>query len=125
MFSWEDRENRLWLWLWRQHVPEKHKFLVWLCLREALPTAIFRFKRDISHTNSCLRCFLGQESILHCIRDCPKAQLVWQGLGISSQPLDLMSWFLYNSKQRPFRFFYGLWWIWRLRNNDIFHSHEP
>ncbi|XP_057739816.1 uncharacterized protein LOC130956889 [Arachis stenosperma] len=122
MFSWEDRGN--WLWLWRQHVLEKHKFLAWLCLREALPTAAFRFRRGISHTNSCPRCFSGQESVLHCIRDCPKAQLVWQALEISDQPVDLMSWFLHNSKQRPFRFFSGLWWIWRSRNNEIFHPHD-
>ncbi|XP_057730428.1 uncharacterized protein LOC130945739 [Arachis stenosperma] len=85
MFSWEDRGN--WLWLWRQHVLEKHKFLAWLCLREALPTAAFRFRRDISYMDSCPRCFSGQES-------------------------------------RPFRFFSGLWWIWRSRNNEIFHPHE-
>ncbi|QHN86859.1 RNA-directed DNA polymerase [Arachis hypogaea] len=35
-----------------------------------------------------------------------------------------MSWFLHNSKQRPFRFFSGLWWIWCSRNNEIFHLHE-
>ncbi|XP_057719616.1 uncharacterized protein LOC130934040 [Arachis stenosperma] len=122
MFSWKDRGN--WLWLWRQHVPEKHKFLAWLCLREALPTAAFRFKRGILHTDSCPRCFSGQESVLHCIRNCPKAQLVWQALGISDQPMDLMSWFLHNSKQHPFRFFSGLWWIWRSRNNEIFHPHD-
>ncbi|XP_057760187.1 uncharacterized protein LOC130980537 [Arachis stenosperma] len=122
MFSWEDRGN--WLWLWHQYVPEKHKFLAWLCLQEALPTAAFHFSRGISHTDSCSRCFSGQESVLHCIRNCPKAQLVWQALGISDQPVDLMSWFLHNSKQHPFRFFSGLWWIWHSRNNEIFHPHD-
>ncbi|XP_057760108.1 uncharacterized protein LOC130980443 [Arachis stenosperma] len=62
MFSWEDRGD--WLWLWRQHVPEKHKFLAWLCLQEALPTAAFRFRRGISHTDSCPRCFSANSALL-------------------------------------------------------------
>ena len=77
LFGWEEREN--WLWLWRQLVPEKHKFLAWLCLKEALPTASFRFRRVMSSSDMCPRCLSSQESILHCIRDCPKLSL--SGIG--------------------------------------------
>ncbi|XP_057730894.1 uncharacterized protein LOC130946239 [Arachis stenosperma] len=103
LFGWEEREN--WLWLWRQLVPKKHKFSAWLCLKEALPTTSFRFRRGMSSSDRCPRCLSSQESVLHCIRDCPKAQLVWHRLDISCHPLDLKNWFLYHSREHSFKFF--------------------
>ncbi|XP_057734404.1 uncharacterized protein LOC130949790 [Arachis stenosperma] len=62
LFGWEEKEN--WLWLWRQLVPEKHQFLAWLYLKEALPTASFRFRRGMSSSDRCPRCLSSQESIV-------------------------------------------------------------
>ncbi|QHO47068.1 RNA-directed DNA polymerase [Arachis hypogaea] len=95
-------------------------WLAWLCLKETLPTAIFRFKRGMSSSDRCPRCLSSQESVLHHIRDCPKAQLVWHRLDISCHPLELKNWFMYHSREHPFRFFSRFWWIWRVKNNDIF-----
>ena len=86
-YSWLlDRERvydstKHWRWVWQFRVLEKISFLVWLCMHEALPVNVFRHRRGLSHTPTCLRCSHEAEDILHCMRHCPHSYEVWMWLG--------------------------------------------
>ncbi|XP_015939884.1 uncharacterized protein LOC107465419 [Arachis duranensis] len=89
-FDWNEHDN--WLWVWRLHIPEKYKFLIWLRLRNAIPTAEFRLGHGLALSNTCHRCQNGSESILHCLQECPSAKEVWNLLGMYSDNSNLHDW---------------------------------
>ncbi|KAL4343881.1 hypothetical protein AHAS_Ahas11G0122700 [Arachis hypogaea] len=126
-FGWNDNEN--WLWLWRLRIPEKIKCLLWLCLNDGVPTTSYRFQRGISTSDFCQRCYLPLEDINHCFRTCQKARQIWisLNLGMTAEDsnLDFVSWIRSNLNKNEFLFAAAFWWIWRDRNNDIFHQDDP
>ena len=126
-FGWNDNEN--WLWLWRLRIPEKIKCLLWLCLNNGVPTASYRFQRGISTSDFCQRCYLALEDINHCFRTCQKARQIWISLNLGmtaeDSSLDFVSWIRSNLNKNEFLFAAAFWWIWRDRNNDIFHQDDP
>ena len=54
-----------WKCVWNLASLEKFCLFVWLTLHQALPTASFRFQRNLSNSNMCSRCMLVVEDILH------------------------------------------------------------
>ena len=56
----------------------KCKVLIWLIMHNALPTNDFRVVRGLASSQTCSRCFLEEETQLHCLRKCVKAKEVWQ-----------------------------------------------
>ncbi|XP_015970506.1 uncharacterized protein LOC107493982 [Arachis duranensis] len=89
-FDWNEHDN--WLWVWRLHIPEKYKFLIWLSLHNAIPTTEFRLGRGLALSSTCHRCQNGSESILHCLRECPSAKEIWTLLGLYSDNSNLHDW---------------------------------
>ncbi|QHO52257.1 Putative ribonuclease H protein [Arachis hypogaea] len=87
-FDWNEHDN----WVWRLHIPEKYKFLIWLSLHNAIPTAEFRLGRGLALSSTCHRCQNGSESIFHCLRECPSAKEVWTLLGLYSDSSNLHDW---------------------------------
>ncbi|XP_057755680.1 uncharacterized protein LOC130974857 [Arachis stenosperma] len=119
-FDWNEHDN--WLWVWRLHIPEKYKFLIWLSLHNAIPTAEFRLGRGLALSSTCHRCQNGSESILHCLRECPSAKEVWTLLGLYSDNSNLHYWLYRGARSGDaFLFFSTIWWIWRSRNHDLFN----
>ena len=119
-FDWNEHDN--WLWVWRLHIPEKYKFLIWLSLHNAIPTAEFRLGRGLALSSTCHRCQNGSESILHCLRECPSAKEVWNLLGLYSDNSNLHDWLYRGARSGDaFLFFSTIWWIWRSRNHDLFN----
>ncbi|QHN83565.1 uncharacterized protein DS421_20g705850 [Arachis hypogaea] len=119
-FDWNEHDN--WLWVWRLHIPEKYKFLIWLSLHNAIPTAEFRLGRGLALSSTCHRCQNGSESILHCLRECPSAKEVWNLLGLYSDNSNLHDWLYRGARsENVFLFFSTIWWIWRSRNQDLFN----
>ncbi|XP_057747959.1 uncharacterized protein LOC130967155 [Arachis stenosperma] len=119
-FDWNEHDN--WLWVWRLHIPEKYKFLIWLSLHNAIPTAEFRLGRGLALSSTCHRCQNSSESILHCLRECPSAKEVWTLLGLYSDNSNLHDWLYRGARSGDvFLFFSTIWWIWRSRNNDLFN----
>ncbi|XP_016178767.1 uncharacterized protein LOC107621248 [Arachis ipaensis] len=119
-FDWNEHDN--WLWIWRLHIPEKYKFLIWLSLHNAIPTAEFRLGRGLALSSTCQRCQNGSESILHCLRECPSAKEVWNLLGLYSDNSNLHDWLYRGARsENIFLLFSTIWWIWRSRNHDLFN----
>ncbi|XP_057720278.1 uncharacterized protein LOC130934758 [Arachis stenosperma] len=118
-FDWNEHDN--WLWIWRLHIPEKYKFLIWLNLHNAIPMAEFHLGRGLALSSTCHRCQNDSESIFHCLRECPSAKEVWNLLGLYSDNSNLPDWLYRCAKSRDiFLFFSTIWRIWRSRNQDLF-----
>lgn len=59
-----------WTWVWKQKLPEKIKFFIWLIQHESLPTNLLRIKWHFSFASSYCRCGLEEENITYLLRDC-------------------------------------------------------
>ncbi|KAL4293306.1 hypothetical protein AHAS_Ahas18G0114900 [Arachis hypogaea] len=110
-------------------IPEKIKCMLWLCLNNGVPTASYRFQRGLATSDFCQRCYLVLENINHCFRTCQKARQIWislnLGMTVEDSSLDFVSWIRSNLNKNEFLFAAAFWWIWRNRNNDIFHQDDP
>ncbi|XP_057422473.1 uncharacterized protein LOC130716276 [Lotus japonicus] len=110
-----------WSWIWRLKIPLKCMMLIWLALQDALPTNFWRFKRGMASSAACVRCNGGEETVLHCLRDCPAAWRVWILMGFDTSDtrfynMDCQRWLrdlMYGSSSMAVA---TLWWIWRARN---------
>ncbi|KAL4351135.1 hypothetical protein AHAS_Ahas10G0211700 [Arachis hypogaea] len=69
------------------------------------------------------------EDINHYFRTCQKACQIWISLNLGmtadDSSLDFVSWIRSNLNKNEFLFAAAFWWIWRDRNNDIFHQDDP
>ncbi|KAL4364984.1 hypothetical protein AHAS_Ahas07G0060700 [Arachis hypogaea] len=126
-FGWNDNEN--WLWLWHLRIPEKIKCLLWFCLNNGVSTASYQFQRGLSTSDFCQRCYLALEDINHYFRTCQKARQIWinlnLGMAAEDSSLNFVSWIRSNLNKNEFLFAAAFWWVWRDRNNDIFHQDDP
>lgn len=76
-------------------------------------------------SNVCQRCGLGEETLLHCVRDCQASLNLWNALGFGTPDFFLMmdvQCFLRKgiSEPRGKLFMAGTWWAWRVRNMQCF-----
>ncbi|KAK7291659.1 hypothetical protein RIF29_06977 [Crotalaria pallida] len=64
-----------WMWLWRLQIPQRCKIFLWLALNDRLPTNAPTIA-DSASSPSCPFCH-AHETLLHVLRDCPRATSVW------------------------------------------------
>ena len=64
--------------------------MVWLPLHQALLVNATRVRRRLCNYVVCTRCFEEDKSILHCLRDCVKAQGIWDNLGVLADPISTL-----------------------------------
>lgn len=119
--SGNDNNTHSWSWILKKKISEKYKFLIWLACHDSLPTAALLHHRQIIASATCARCGVSDESVFHCIRDCPFSKIIWHHIGFSEPYFfavtDIEIWCksgLIGSK--AILFAAGLWWIWRSRN---------
>ncbi|XP_057438018.1 uncharacterized protein LOC130730125 [Lotus japonicus] len=101
-------------------IPQKCILLIWLASHDALPTNECRFKRCLTPSSECVLCHDGDETVLHCLRDCRVAKELWNRVGFAAaNPL-----FLVQDQHVWLRELLGdsdplasaaIWWIWRVR----------
>lgn len=100
----------------------------------------FLVGQGVGSDNQCFICQGGAETILHALRDCPWAQLIWRKLGVQETNhgfwwLDLQDWLGLNGKMSksvidghpPYKLLYSfnVWHIWKNRNNYVFNGKQP
>lgn len=59
-----------WSSVWKLHGPEKVRFFIWLAWHGSLPTLQVLHRRGIVQSETCTRCGVVEETIMHCVRDC-------------------------------------------------------
>jgi hypothetical protein len=73
-----EANNSLWNYIWRLKVPERIHTLVWLMNHNRLLTNSLKSKMGLCQA-MCGYCGDVEETILHIMRDCPKAKELWAG----------------------------------------------
>ena len=111
-----------WSWIWRQKLPEKYKFFIWLACQNSIPTLSLLHHRNIAPSATCTRCSDFDETVFHCIRDCRFSKHIWQHLGFSDSSFfsadSVRNWILDElNGSRAILFAAGLWWVWRYCNS--------
>lgn len=86
-----------WLDFWNFSVPENRRVFAWQAAQNAVPTMAVLARHHLSVSDVCRRCNVAQETLMHCVRDCPLKERVWRAIGFSlpSQffsPIDFYTW---------------------------------
>ncbi|KAL3812349.1 hypothetical protein ACJIZ3_013617 [Penstemon smallii] len=128
-----ERSTRDWGWIWKLHVPPKVKLFVWSCCSKALPVRQLLLKRKVPTENTCPRCGLEIETVLHCLLYCTYARQVW---ALSNSPFahyyleteDTKAWFRFlclksDAKELGFAVILT-WWLWFSRNKWVWESED-
>lgn len=88
-FSWllQQRDNapieQAWKWIWKLPTQQNVRLFFWLAFHNSIPTLSVLHHRGISTTADCKSCQGAEETLLHCLRDCPMAKRLWQSLGFT------------------------------------------
>ncbi|KAJ1395940.1 Reverse transcriptase zinc-binding domain [Sesbania bispinosa] len=128
--------SNLWKVIWKNDLPQRVRCFLWLLAKGGLATNSFIFKRKIAPSDCCSRCNLSPETVIHVMRDCPKAQAIWNLLRATpSDPSfftqQVYDWFINNLKdnsdshfQVPWNVVFAitLWAIWQDRNDEHFKN---
>lgn len=118
---WDSSQN--WDWIWRIGALAKVSRMLRLCIHNSLPTNSMRQRCGLVASVDCPRCSNSNESILHCLRDCPHAKEVWFRIGMADHNLfldltDVSSWIKYFVHDNQNTLFMAeIWWIWRVGCN--------
>ncbi|KAK7251724.1 hypothetical protein RIF29_35167 [Crotalaria pallida] len=125
-YAWLLNNNMLdlhtdsWSWIWKLKVPQKLNFFLWLVCHSAIPTNVLRFQRHCAGSDICSRCGIASETVLHCLRDCNKARVIWLKLDLEDkkwfwEDVNVTHW-IQNGVRALDRVFVTMaWWIWRAR----------
>jgi ribonuclease HI len=130
-----DDENTSWRRIWKLHVPERVRTFIWLMKHQRLLTNSLKSKMGVSHA-MCNFCGDVEESILHVMRDCPRAMAIWNCV-ISTHDRgsfymsDTQHWIdlnLHNSYQWSDSGSWSEFWalcchcLWKWRNKELFED---
>ncbi|KAJ8438829.1 hypothetical protein Cgig2_023021 [Carnegiea gigantea] len=105
----EPTQRRLWELVWS--LPEAHRIrvFIWLVVHDKVMTNVNRVSRHIAEDPSYKVCEAKEEDLVHILRDCPPACLIWKTSGSSTEP----NW--------PIKFAIATWWL-RWRNARVFNQ---
>lgn len=109
-----------------------------MVLHGRIMTNTERVRRHVASSDLCPLCKKDPETILHVLRDCPKAKQIWgsilgQTMLLNFNNLSLYDWLEGNIKEELYdtlivgwneRFMSTIWWIWKWRNSFIFRENE-
>lgn len=132
-FSWllQQRENvpneHSWKWIWKLPAQENVRLFFWLAFHNSIPTLSVLHHRKIITTAVCRSCHDLEETLLHCLRDCPMIKRLWTHLGFSGPSFfhqtDVHSWLKQGATGSDDTLFVaGVWWAWKFRNAKYFNE---
>ncbi|CAN1224699.1 Putative ribonuclease H protein At1g65750 [Linum grandiflorum] len=125
----QSREDE-WSWIWKLRSPRRINFMVWLAVRDCLPTRNFLARRHIPLAYVCPGCGVEGETLLHVLRDCNQVRHIWDDIvpvEINNFfNLSLKDWFWENINVKGGIRIREVWWsdwflalvwnIWKWRN---------
>lgn len=125
-----------WQIIWKLRVQQRIRMFVWLMTRDSLMTNYNRWRRSMATSFLCTVCEEEDETTLHAVRDSESARRIWSLLvPLDSQQkffnLGLQDWVVWNLSNMRLsiqiedwgrRFAIARWWIWRWRNEAVFHT---
>lgn len=130
--------NPLWRQIWKWHLPEKVKYFVWQITHDRLMTNSTRKKRGIAPSEECPLGCGCEETTLHTLRDCQRAQQTWRALICPSKQAaffsgNLHEWLRWNARESagnakfahwPWTMVFGMscWLIWKYRCKQVFQE---
>lgn len=116
--------------IWRWKGPERVRLFLWHVARDSLLTNEKRERRGLSDNLLCPICNQRVESLLHVLRYCNQARVVWQQLSPRRMSAlffssDHVQWLLANldqSRQQDWSITFGVtvYHLWLRRNDFIF-----
>jgi hypothetical protein len=74
--------HEVWKKIWNTQVPRKIQIFMWRALHGIVPCYCVLANRHIGSSVNCPVCSINAEDIRHMLFSCPRAQEVWQGLGL-------------------------------------------
>ena len=94
----EQETPQRWKWdiAWKLPVSQRVRMFICLTLHDKVMTNVNRVVRHIASDPSCKICGALEEDLVHILRDCPSARLVWNKLGIPGTMKN--NWLLYLSR---------------------------
>ncbi|CAA0816163.1 Polynucleotidyl transferase- ribonuclease H-like superfamily protein [Striga hermonthica] len=128
-----------WLWrvIWKWGGPQRIRQFMWLVANNRLMTNSERFRRYLAPSPTCELCGAAPETLLHTLRDCPKAAQIWRKQIPGNKlpaffALELRQWMGYNLcsgdandiEDWSCTFGVTIWRIWHGRNCHIFRNEE-
>ncbi|CAN1817880.1 LINE-1 retrotransposable element ORF2 protein [Linum perenne] len=125
--------EKIWKWLWSTQIPPKIKFFLWRATNNALATSKNLWRRNCGDSPICQVCNREEETVIHCLFDCPHASLVWNRLDLRvrrpEEPNQIALW-LYGLKDnkvsnKVFPLMAGMWSVWKGRNEKVFRQVIP
>ena len=122
-------------WIWKIRALPKIKFFLWQCSHDSIPNHILLANRGMNISPLCPTCNSAPETIIHALRNCPKAQSLWNSFSplcsaASFYDTQLMVWLRINCKLMhqcnateldcAIIFPIAVWVLWLHRNNLVF-----
>jgi ribonuclease HI len=123
-------------WLWKVKTSPRIMFFLWQCYHNSIPVRATLVSRGLNIDSSCPRCLGANETLIHCLRDCPDSVAFWQAIKIPSSCVNTFflacsDWLLTNcssstshANRIPWQtvFAFGIWSLWLRRNQIIFKA---
>ena len=136
--SEKSKHHRLWNSIWALDVPNKLKFFIWKWCHHSLAVRRNLARRNMRIDNVCSVCGKPDETENHIFFQCVVSHLFWFGscLQLNSYELEgtdfLQSWENFGNKVKGCdnsndllqEFVFGLWRLWKNRNDDVFKGLE-
>lgn len=74
-------DDNCWDAIWDAPVQQRVRAFLWLVYHDRLLGNLIRYRRRMTNNPKCYVCDAEEESVLHILRDCPAARMVWRKLG--------------------------------------------
>ncbi|MBA0669638.1 hypothetical protein Goklo_024759 [Gossypium klotzschianum] len=122
-----------WKLVWKLQTLPKIKVFCWRLGHDILPTYenISKIRRDFDCM--CLHCGIEKETLIHALKDCPRARVVLMYGGLNNAPVEgcyrrCVDWIEDAARSLDKKalsdFVTMLWNIWNSRNNKFFRNTE-
>lgn len=100
------------------------KFLLWLATHNVVSTCSLLHHHNMLPSNACQHCNMEEETVLHCMHDCPMAKTIWHAFSFRDTAFflesDHVKWLKDGLDSGNEALFLAcLWWLWRARNSHI------